>query len=71
MSAVEHNGIESQPKQLLVNITQAAQILSVSRTTIYQLIWNDELAPIRIGRSVRFTPEQLETFVHRRLTQIR
>ncbi len=29
----------------------------------YQLIWNDELTPIRIGRSVRFSVEHLEDFV--------
>ncbi len=51
------------PRALLVNVAQAAQILCVSRSSIYQLIWTDQLIPIRIGRSVRFSLEQLERFV--------
>ncbi len=54
------------PRALLVNMAQAAQILCVSRSSIYQLIWTDLLIPIRIGRSVRFSLEQLERFVTER-----
>lgn len=54
------------PRPLLVNVAQAAQILCVSRSSIYQLIWTDQLIPIRIGRSVRFSLEQLERFVSER-----
>ena len=53
----------STTQPLLVNIRQAAEMLSLSRSSIYQLIWNDELTPIRIGRSVRFSVEHLEAFV--------
>ncbi len=51
---------------LLVTIPQAAELLAVSRSTVYQLIWDDELAPIRIGRSVRLTLDDLEGYVQRR-----
>jgi len=54
---------------LLVSIAQAAEMLSLSRSSIYQLIWNDELTPIRIGRSVRFSVEHLEAFVADRLAE--
>jgi excisionase family DNA binding protein len=50
-------------RPLLVNVAQAAQTLCLSRSSIYQLIWTDQLVPIRIGRSVRFSVEQLERFV--------
>ena len=56
-------------RPLLVNITQAAAILAVSRSSIYQLIWNEQLTPIRIGRSVRFTIEHIEEFVARRVAE--
>ncbi len=39
--------------RLLVTILQAAETLSLSRSSIYQLIANNQLTPIRIGRSVR------------------
>ncbi len=52
---------------LLVTAPQAARILSIGRTALYQLIWDGQLRPIHIGRSVRFSVEELEAFVQRRL----
>jgi excisionase family DNA binding protein len=62
----ESTGSTTRP--LLVSIRQATEMLSLSRSSIYQLIWNDELTPIRIGRSVRFSVEHLEAFVAGRST---
>ena len=56
-------------RTLLVTVVQAAEILSLSRSSIYQLIWSDQLVPIRIGRSVRFSVDQLERFVAERASQ--
>ena len=50
---------------LLVTIPQAAQLLAVGRSTVYQLIWDHELEPIRIGRSVRVTREAVQRFIDR------
>jgi len=54
-------------RPLLVNIAQAGEMLCVSRTTLYELMWSGELTPVHIGRSVRFTVAQLEDFVSRRI----
>lgn len=57
------------PPVLLVNVARAAEILCLSRSSIYhQLIWSEQSLPIRIGRSVRFWVEQLEQFVADRAT---
>ena len=56
-------------RTLLVTVVQAAEILSLSRSSIYQLIWSDQLVPIRIGRSVRFSVDQLERFVAERASE--
>ena len=61
---------DGTPKPLLITVEQAAEILTIGRSTIYQLIWNAELVPIRIGRSVRFTMDQLEEFVNRRQAEV-
>jgi excisionase family DNA binding protein len=58
-----HESHRPPPRPLLVNIMEAAEILALSRSSIYQLIWNEQLVPIRIGRSVRLSIEQLEQFV--------
>jgi excisionase family DNA binding protein len=52
---------------LLVTALQAARILSIGRTALYQLIWDGQLTPIHIGRSVRFSVDELEAFVQNRL----
>ena len=48
---------------LLVDVRQAAEILSLSRSSIYLLVDAGKLTPIRIGRSVRFSVSHLEDFV--------
>jgi excisionase family DNA binding protein len=58
---------DTKARPLLVSIRQAAEMLSLSRSSIYLLIDSDQLTPIRIGRSVRFTVEQLEQFVANRV----
>ena len=56
-------------RPLLVSIPEAAEMLCVCRTIIYQLIWKEELTAVRIGRSVRLVFEQLEQFVSDRVAQ--
>lgn len=51
---------------LLLTVEQAARMLTIGRTALYHLIWAGELQPVRIGRSVRFTPAQLERFINDR-----
>jgi excisionase family DNA binding protein len=58
-------------RRLLVTIQEAAVVLAVGRSTIYQLIWTGQLTPIHIGRSVRLALEELEDFVDSRLTSDR
>jgi len=65
-TASEANDSLPSTQALLVNVAQAAEILCLSRSSIYQLIWSDQLVPIRIGRSVRFSLDQLEQFVAER-----
>jgi excisionase family DNA binding protein len=51
------------PEPILYTIEEAAKLLRLSRTTLYELMWTDKLVPIRIGRRVRFTRTCLERFV--------
>ena len=52
----------AEPPLLLTN-DEAAAMLNIGRTTLYQLVWSGKLTPVRIGRSVRFTRNQLRKFV--------
>lgn len=59
-------GAERLPP-LLLTVLQAAQMLAISRSAMYQLIWNGDVTPVHIGRSVRFTVPELERFVAARV----
>jgi len=51
---------------LLVSVQNAARMLAVGRTTVYELIGAGELEAIQIGRSRRVPVASLEAFVQRR-----
>jgi excisionase family DNA binding protein len=51
---------------LLLTIPQAARVLAIGRTTVYELIKARHLEPVRIGRSTRIPVESLQDFVDRR-----
>ncbi len=50
---------------LLLTIPQAARVLAVGRTTVYELIAAGLLETVHTGRSVRVPVEALRAFVDR------
>ena len=56
----------SQQERLVLTIEQAAEQLSVSRTTVYQLIRSGAIKPVRFGTSVRIAFDELRRFVKER-----
>ncbi len=50
-------------------VTFAAELLALSRSTVYELIWQGELQPVHIGRSVRLTHDELQSFVARQVAR--
>jgi excisionase family DNA binding protein len=50
---------------LLLTPEEAADVLSVGRTTIYALMKIGELRPVHIGRSCRLSRAELERYVRR------
>lgn len=49
----------------LLTIREAAQVLGVGRTTVYELIANDELEVVHIGRSARIPTAAVDEFIDR------
>ena len=54
-----------ETRRLLVTIHEAASLLSLGRSTVYELIGKGELTPIHIGRSVRLCFDDLTHFIDR------
>jgi excisionase family DNA binding protein len=52
----------------LYRAEQVAEILQVSKPFVYQLIREDKLPSIKMGKSVRLRPSDLEVFIEARLT---
>lgn len=50
-------------RPLLVDAKQAAWLLGIGRTTLYELIHAGAMSPLHIGRCVRFAVTDLEAFV--------
>ena len=52
-------------RPLLVSVEEAAGLLGIGRTTLYELIRHGDVRPIRIGRCVRIPQRELEAYVDR------
>lgn len=55
--------IDAALRPLLVDAKQAARLLGIGRTTLYELIHAGAISPLHIGRCVRFAITDLEAFV--------
>lgn len=53
-------GTLSEP---LLNADEAAQLLHVPRSTLYELVRSRHLPHVRVGRSLRFTRDHLARWV--------
>ncbi len=50
-------------QKLLLRPTEVTQMLSLSRSTVYQLIASGELKSIRLGRAIRIPVKSLEEWI--------
>lgn len=50
---------------LLLKIPEAADVLAIGRSTVYELIAGGQLETVHIGRAVRITRASVESFVER------
>jgi excisionase family DNA binding protein len=63
----ENLPVEVETTSRLLNAHEIAEALSVGLSTVYLLLERGELTCIRIGRSVRVRPEDLEEFIESRV----
>lgn len=52
----------------LLRPEEAAQVLRISRSLIYQLLRTGEIPVVRIGRACRIRPQDIEVFINLNLT---
>lgn len=49
----------------LLTIAEVARLLGISRGSVYSLMRNGELSPIRVGQRARFEPRDIRAFIDR------
>jgi excisionase family DNA binding protein len=55
---------EFSPTKLLLTVTEASQILAISRSKLYELLNSGHLPSVHIGRSRRIRMKDVEDFVN-------
>jgi excisionase family DNA binding protein len=55
-------------ERLMYRLPEAAAILGLGRTTLYELVAAGSIRPVRLGRAIRITRSELERFVAERCT---
>ena len=56
----------TQPHKLAYTVKEAASLLSLSRSFLYELIHSNRIATITIGKARRITKGQLEDYLKKR-----
>ena len=49
----------------LLTVNDVARLLVVSRDSVYRLIRDGHLRPVRVGKRLRFRPEDIERYLER------
>lgn len=56
----------SEDKKRLYSVKDAIEYLSISKATLYNLINDNQLLPIKIGKSTRFDKIDLDLFIDKK-----
>ena len=60
---VDQESSNEDPCPLLVSATDAARVLAIGRTTLYEIVKSGDLTPIHIRRCVRFSIYEITQYV--------
>ncbi len=63
----KNSHLNTQTEYQLLTVGQTARRLNVSRSSVYALIERGELPAIRLGRVIRFRPEDVDEVYQRQL----
>jgi excisionase family DNA binding protein len=57
--------VSTNSEQRWLKVAEVAQLLRVSKMTVYRLIASGELRSARVGRSYRLAEEDVDTYLQR------
>ena len=53
----------ARPNSALLTVDQVADVLQISRWSVYRLIWTNDLRSVQIGRCRRVPKEALDAYL--------
>lgn len=53
----------------LLNMDEAAKLLGIKKSTLYQMVMRRKMAVVKISKLNRFRPEDLQAFINENLTE--
>jgi excisionase family DNA binding protein len=59
----DHNRRDPDPRPVLLTVKQAARVLNLGRSTVYELIADGRLEIVHIGRSTRVPVDAITTLI--------
>jgi excisionase family DNA binding protein len=64
-STMSANASSANTEQRWLKVAEVAEVLRVSKMTVYRLITSGELRSARVGRSYRLTEEDVNAYLKR------
>jgi excisionase family DNA binding protein len=71
IDALQSAAVRREPftEARLLTVNEVADLLRVSRMTVYRLIKTGEMSAVRVGRNYRLREEDVETYLTERYTE--
>jgi excisionase family DNA binding protein len=60
-----------QLPRLLLSPEEAAEVLSISRSSVYELVQDGEISAIHVGRNLKLPMAEIEAYVQRKIEEER
>jgi excisionase family DNA binding protein len=57
--------VTDAPERIWLRVPEAAQLVGLSRSTLFELIASGDLRPVRIGRALRIPVRELREWAER------
>jgi excisionase family DNA binding protein len=65
------SSLRAEDAPLLLTVDDVARLLNIGRTQVYALVRDGELESVKIGRSRRFLPEQVDAYIRKLRRSVR
>ena len=54
----------------LLNMDEAAALLGLKKSTLYQIVMRKAITHIKLGKLTRFRPEDIQTYISKNLVEV-